>query len=220
MWHCDIVQGIVLKRQCKFIWTGGHVRRATTKWAQIILHLKYCKWPIKNLKYFKVLTPFETPSTATPKPRIDPPTEDPDALPTGTLVAVILLFLGALSWLGCCLCAVCKRLKTGPTNILTGDENRPGSNLFLVSTKQRNEQANPLSSSFRGGSRLWKHQEAEIFCLRCNIWKLNRTISDSFWKPSRLRMTFFAQFPCLLSVPLSPPPLFYTTMLQIFLKDH
>ena len=92
---------------------------------------QYGKQQKLHLKYLKVLTPFETPNTAT-KPRKDSPTKsaDPDALPTGLVVAVVLLFLGGLSWLSCCLWAVCRGLKTGPKHISNGGENRPGSNLY------------------------------------------------------------------------------------------
>ena len=57
------------------------------------------------LKYLKVLTTFETPSTATTKPRKDPLSRkdlDPDALPTRLVVAVPwgLSFLGTWPSLG------------------------------------------------------------------------------------------------------------------------
>ena len=118
------------------------------------LPLKYLKvstqfWP---LKYLQVLTPFdskfETPNTATIKPRKDLPTKspNPEGLPTGLVVAVALLFLGGVSWLSCCLWAVCRGLKIGSRHTSDGEETRPGSNLFLVS-KQRNRENNQQTHS-------------------------------------------------------------------------
>ena len=82
---------------------------------------------------------------ATTKPRIDPlPTKSSEAddLPTGLVLALVLLFLGGLSWLLCCLWAVCRQLKTGPTNISEGGENSTERNLFLASSKQRTRESN------------------------------------------------------------------------------
>ena len=111
------------------------------------------------VNYWKVLTPIETPSTATTKSRQDPPAnsaKDPDDLPmpSGLLVALVLLLLGGVSWLACCLWAICKRLKTGSTDSSTGEEIRAGSNnLPHVSSKQsreRNKRAHPGSVSEEG----------------------------------------------------------------------
>ena len=100
--------------------------------------------------------------------RKDPATTsavDPDGqMPTGLLVGVVLLLLGGICWLACCLWAVCRRLKTAsPTHVSTGEENRAGSNLEVrqtgsnnlvpVSSKQsreRNKQAQPEAISEEG----------------------------------------------------------------------
>jgi len=92
-------------------------------------------------------TRFETkPNTATTKPRIDPPPRKPsdadDDMSTGLVLALVLLFLGGLSWLLCCLWAVCRCLKTGPANVSEGgDKSIEERNLFLASSKQRNKES-------------------------------------------------------------------------------
>ena len=100
--------------------------------------------------------------------RRDPPTtsaEDPDGqMPTGLLVGVVLLLLGGICWLACCLWAVCRRLKTAnPTHVSTGGENRAGSNLesrqtgsnnlvpvSLKQSRERNKEAQPGAISEEG----------------------------------------------------------------------
>ena len=42
---------------------------------------------------------------------------------------------------------MCRRLKTGPTNISEGGDNRKESNLFLASSKQRNREPNKETHS-------------------------------------------------------------------------
>ena len=131
---------------------------------------------------------------ATTKPRIDPlPTKSSEAddLPTGLVLALVLLFLGGLSWLLCCLWAVCRRLKTGPTNISEGGENSTERNLFLASSKQRTRESNketysgPISegpdyentrqksSVYDAMYENWASLLQLILCLYLVLWRLD-----------------------------------------------
>ena len=64
----------------------------------------------------------------------------PDGMPTGLVVALLLLLLGGLAWLGCCLWAICTRLKTRPTDISDGKKSR--SDRFPKSSKQSRKTKN------------------------------------------------------------------------------
>ena len=67
---------------------------------------------------------------------------EPDGMPTGLVVALLLLFLGGLAWFGCCLWAICMRLKTRPTDISDRKKSRSEGNRFPKSSKQSRKTKN------------------------------------------------------------------------------
>ena len=67
---------------------------------------------------------------------------EPDGMPTGLVVALLLLLLGGLAWLGCCLWAICTRLKTRSTDISDGKKSRSEGNRFPKSSKRSQKTKN------------------------------------------------------------------------------